>query len=195
MQKPILLTLLFLFFSSTILAQTKPKIKEVGFVANTNGLGATYRFGHKESVWKIRLMVNDLSNERLGIGNTTFEFENFNVGIHFGKEWRKYLSNKLAFRYGLDLGFEYENNIETRTGAITDGIYKVDYSYPKTLMTGTVGFLYDVSDKLIFGIEALPRVGFSFDTYKYETANGPTRNSTTTHRRSFDLGVSLAFRF
>ena len=110
MKKLIPTTLLFCLYHTFLFGQTESQVREVGFLVNTHGIGTTYRFGNQESLWNIRLMVNELDFNEFTGPTGLVEEKRLNMGIHFGREWRKQKMSKLTIRYGMDVGFEYENN-------------------------------------------------------------------------------------
>jgi len=176
-------------FSQVItFAQTEPqKLQEFSLDIQGRGLGTTYRWGQKESLWSVGIKFNTLFEDNEGFGNT--DNKNLNIGIYLGREWRKSLTERLTFRYGLGVGYEYGDYRTDIINLPNPDLTAYEYSESSVLATGTLGIMYNISEKFFIGIEARPNLGFSFQR------DNLSSNNKTTHIRSIPIGLNFGLKF
>ena len=207
----ILLGTAMLLFTATH-AQEKQKIQEVGFVfRNLDSFGATYRIGNTNSVWRLTAMTvgwNSTESEsgfqNPGVGNSNeTESSRFNMDLGIGREKRISIVENLDFRLGVEAGFGYGINNNTSkimdsTGAIIAD-NKAELESIRVRLSGIAGVNYNVKDKLIIGLEILPRVAYNTNQ-STQTSDGEEPVEASSNTISANLGLnsatlSLAYRF
>jgi hypothetical protein len=134
------------------------RIKEVGLTFyNLDGFGITYRIGKQNAVW--RFNTGFASGGRTYIGDNTNS--SFQIGASAGREWRKELTEKLDFRYGFDVQYNYSKR--TNEGNF-NGFPLENIFYTSSGGVGAViGFNYEISSSLFIGAEILPFVNFNYN--------------------------------
>lgn len=155
MMKNILFALIILTAATSLSAQEKKRIKEVGFIFyNFDGFGLTYRIGNEKSVWRFNSVF--LSGGQYSSDRTN---KLFGFGLNSGREWRTAITEKLDFRYGVDLFFNYRKNIYEGNYMNQD---KKDESISNSGGLNIVlGFNYSISSSIIVGIEVLPYISYN----------------------------------
>lgn len=170
----------------------KTKIKEVGATTTslTNSFGLTYRVGNEKMVWRFNMSSGAYSylNDNQSIESRTSK--NVNVSGKIGLEFRKPVTEKLAFRYGFDIGVAYGKN--TRETAF-DSVQ----IYPRaieqinsgmfTALYGVLGVNYDITEYVVIGAEVAPYFGVDFKKQSTLYTDGSTEESKPT---SFGAGIS-----
>ena len=108
---------LFLFltivFSNVFAQENSGKVKEVGLVfSNLNSFGIRYKCGNEKSLFRITALtingsdMNSSSSANSLNGNSTNTSTNpansLSLGLNFGFEIRKHISEKIFLFYGID---------------------------------------------------------------------------------------------
>jgi len=199
--KEFLLILFTTVFVCSINAQETTKRKEVGILfSNLDNFGLSYKFGNSNSVWRINTSLISGENSNRNEGNFEIRQKSIGFSLMFGKEFRKTITEKLEFRFGADLSFDYENNeTESNDDFSQNNNFlskRITYSPGVNLV---VGFNYLISESILLGIELLP--GFNYITgTASETL--PNNNEIKTDISGFNYNVSsssalltMAYRF
>jgi hypothetical protein len=167
----LVLTISLSFYST---AQDNPKQKEVGLVfSNFDNFGITYRFGNNKSLWRINALLINGNNSTRTTDSLSITNEGAGIGVQFGKEFRKKISNSIELRYGLDLAFNYRKS----SRIVEDGsIFNSDSDIISTTYTPSIklviGLNYVFNDNFLIGAELLPYFSYtSGKTKKYDFNN------------------------
>ena len=103
-----LFSIVLLISVLTIQAQEKDKVKEVGLTFyNLDGFGLTYRLGNENAVWRFNSLFFGTTDQS---GNNSNNNKSIGLGSSLGREWRKAMTDKLDFRYGVDVFYNYRKN-------------------------------------------------------------------------------------
>lgn len=172
--------MLLLIMSAKTYAQETYKTKEVGIVFSSfDYFGITYRTGTNKSLWRFQsLYLNNYSKNEL---SDSLDYKNngfgFNLGI--GKEFRKKLSDRFEFRYGVDISLRYSQSDYTYDDKT---IRNRDHNRStKAYLPGlrlVLGLNYSINEKVLIGAELLPGITYSFG-----------------HSTRFDHGSDITYEF
>lgn len=193
-------SLFVLLLAIASFAQDSEKVKELGLIfTDFDQYGITYRFGNEQSVWRLNAL-NSVSSSRINDQfNALTSNNSLDLGASIGREKRKPLSEKLEFRYGIDIGFsfsKYKNEFENKL----DGFVRTNTQLIYTPSAGLVlGFNY-LTKHLIIGAEVNPNIGYTYIESTSEDSNsiGNSRNITDgidTSFDSFNALISVVHRF
>ncbi|MDH5474264.1 MAG: hypothetical protein OEX22_01085 [Cyclobacteriaceae bacterium] len=161
MKKTILLSLV-LATSVQLFSQQKAQQKEVGLAFQSlNGFGLTYKTGTNKSLWRFNTLFVSGGNLSEESDSSSFEDNSLAVGFKFGKEFRKEIFEKLEFRYGTDVSFnyrlsKYENNDRTSI----DQDWKRSRETFESGINLLVGLNYLISNDFIIGAELMPHLTY-----------------------------------
>ena len=162
-----------------------------------NYFGLTYKTGNQKSLWRFTtLVINGNYNENTANDHTDSQSRN-GIGLEFGKEFRKPITDKLDFRYGADLSFSYSYRYSKSSISETVAHY---YTPGMNLV---LGFNYSLSNHFIIGAELLPYFNYSIgkENLDKENSDGSITNiSKTSKSISYGLSnssamLSLMYRF
>ena len=198
--KKVLFTTLAVAFSLLVMAQEKTKQKEVGLsFSNLDQFGIIYKVGDEKALWRfnaVSLGGSERKSENLLDSESEDTSNSFGFGLGVGREFRKVIANSLEFRYGLDLRYNY-SKYENQND---NSVYNSDSKTNRLGLDFVVGLTYDISDKLVFGAELSPGVGYSIS--KQTTKNSDGDISAKSETKNFSYGLSnssaqltLAYRF
>jgi len=178
--------------------EIKPKTvkqHEIGLasnIANLSNMSFIYRIGKPTAMWRLGLVNIVNANQKVTDENTLSNNTNTSIGIGIGKEFRKFTSDKLEFRFGGDLIFHYSSNQSLRENTET---------YSKNFQSGisaVLGFNYLFNKHLIFGVEVLPKVIYEITrTTRQDDSYGNhiiERKGFTTRLSNQSVLLSLAYR-
>lgn len=199
--KKTLLILLTATFSLTITAQEKTKQKEIGISFNNlNNFGLTYKFGNSKSLWRINTLLisgvnNNNSRDSLEINRNSIGFT-----LKFGKEYRKEITEKLEFRYGVDLSFGYrKSKYDYNDKSIVNNDMLDEKLTYRPGINFILGFNYLISKDILIGAALLP--GFNY-IIGISNSLGSSNEVITSETSGFDYGLSntsallsLSYRF
>jgi hypothetical protein len=209
--KKLLLVLLVLSLTFSISAQQSKKIKEVGIVfSDLDNFGFSYKTGTDRQLYRFNALF--LSGSKFNVENdfgdnynSTYDVSNqdnvFGFNVSVGKEFRKSLSSRVDFRYGLDLSFNMRNTTDKNTYINSQSVLELRSNKTSTYQPGVnlvLGLNYRLSDQFVLGAEVLPYFGYEFgerkttiDSDEYvQKISGYSFNLS-----SSSLLLSLAYRF
>jgi hypothetical protein len=186
-------------------AQTKEKVKELSLNSRSfNSYGFSYRVGSSKGLWRLNSFTSGLSSRR----NKSERAESFNrslsVGLGFGREYRKPISDKFEFRYGADLTFQYNHFYSEGKWLVSPLNYSENRQ--RSIIPGlslVLGFNYLLTEQWIVGVEWNPGVFYEFSRFEFEGVafDGVISKETTNARglnyqlSNNNLVISLAYRF
>lgn len=176
MKKSITL-IIFTLVSIAASSQETTKQKEIALsFSNFYDYGITYSFGNSNSLWRISTAY--LGQQKTTTNYPTYDFENNHIGIglSFGKEFRKPLTEKLLLRYGTEISFSFSNDHQIYQSNDNEQILYT----PGIRLLG--GFVYKLNDD--FGVGALLLPFFSYKTGK------SISNDVESDISGFDYGFS-----
>jgi len=176
--KKFLLFLLVIVFAMNLYAEEPKKVTEIGLTTTRplyNSYNLTMKFGNERSVFRISsLSLSEYTRNENDIrisGNDTLSVDDYDLSASLafaiGKETRKEIDKNFEFRYGVDFTFAYSSRIN-------DTNYDTTYtSYGKrnTWSPGfqlVLGFNYVLKDRIVFGVEFLPKLYYSYSRYDFE---------------------------
>ena len=179
-QKTIVLAI-SLLVAVHIYAQDFTKQAEVGLsFSNLNAYGLTYRFGNDRSLWRVNSSLIDLQAYEEKNTHNTAEVKKIDVLASFGKEFRKKITNKLSFRYGLDASMEYRHSrIEylSELNADNNNLRKEESYIPGLNLI--CGLLVEYKKHFIIGFELLPGASYTMTKQDQESKHWPTVSRET----------------
>lgn len=203
MQKGIIVAVIVIL-SATAFAQEneKVRVKEVGLTFyNFDGFGITYRVGKENALWRFNT----------GFGNGIQEYagdnvrSNFSIGTNVGREWRKEVTSKLDFRYGVDLQYSFATNSNENSNLTNVSENKNVLHFGG--INVVLGFNYEISKSVFIGAELLPFFGINYsesESYS-EFADqfgivNITQSESSTYSNRFGIQnnsalLSVAYRF
>ncbi|PKQ61627.1 hypothetical protein BZG01_18965 [Labilibaculum manganireducens] len=198
--RKLILTGLAIAFGLLAMAQEKTKQREVGLsFSNLDQFGIIYKVGDEKALWRfnaVSLGGSENKSENLLDSESEDTRNSFGFGLGFGREFRKVIATSLEFRYGLDLRYNY-SKYENQND---NSVYNSDSKTNRLGLDFVVGLTYDISDKLVFGAELSPGVGYSIS--KQTTKNSDGDISAKSETKNFSYGLSnssaqltLAYRF
>jgi hypothetical protein len=176
--KKFLLFLLVFTFAMNLCAEEPKKITEIGLTTSRplyNSYNFTLKFGDERSVIRISsLSLSDYMrniNENRIIGNDTLSIGDSDLSTSFafalGKEIRKEIDRNFEFRYGLDFTFSHSLRIDDTNYDTTYTFHSKQNSWSPGLQL-VLGFNYVLKDRIVFGVEFLPKLYYSYSRYDYE---------------------------
>ena len=163
--KKALFLVMCVFMSYFTMAQENVKQKEVGVVfSSLNQFGLTYKTGNDKSMWRFNTLF--LSGSKMDYTGDNYENSQSTTGfgVKIGKEYRVKTAERLEFRYGADLSFNYSYNKyfeENKAQGYGRMREETRYSPGVNLV---LGLNYLISENLILGAEALPYFTYTFGT-------------------------------
>lgn len=133
---------------------------------NLDEFGLMYKFGNQKAMWRINLL--SISKDKFEKSGTINDLEDIRKGFEFsfGREYRKILTPELELRYGLDFFYEKVSK-EIGKELSYDDVLRSCVDEESSRFSGfqfVLGLNYNISEKLILGVEALPRWGWRKDT-------------------------------
>ncbi len=187
------LFILFCFsMSYTLMAQETVKQKEIGLVfSNLDNFGLTYKTGTEKSLWRFNTLFisgNNLDNIADSQENKQ---SNMGFGVRIGKEYRKALADKLAFRYGADLSFSYNKSTQEYTNkAIVNNERKLERTTYQPGINFVFGLNYELSDQFVLGVELLPNFSYITGTAVDKNFSYPNDEELKSDIVGFNYGLS-----
>lgn len=221
--KKLCLCLCAIILTSSLIAQEKRKEVSIN-LSSSDSYGISYRFGTAKSLWRLNLLsssidIYDSQNEREfefsngqenNIDYYEYDNSNYGIGISIGKEFRNTVANKVEFRYGFDIGFNYNHrtseSINSYNNSTDLSVYKSKYNFYTPSINGVIGFNYLLNKHLALGIEVLPKISYRIGSettirnYDEESNIEDDRSENSSSLFSFDLNnnsarLSIAYRF
>ena len=196
--KKLALSLFAVTFALIVVAQEKPKIKEVGIVfSSLDNFGLSFKIGHEKSVWRFNTILIDVGNMEETMDSAVSKVSSVGFGFGFGKEYRKNVAYNFELRYGADLSLRYihskseqtnrgNNSLRTRT------LYEPRFNF-------VFGFNYIIKEQFIIGAEILPYFSYTFGSMDTDYGNDIVKKTDISQ---FDFGLSntsimlsLGYRF
>lgn len=181
--KKMVIVFAVLFVSAIGMAQGDKPVKELGVVFyNGDTYGMTYRFGSETSLWRLNAVsIEGNASETVQEGLTATA-NNFGFGFSFGKEFRKYINNNVAFTYGADVSY-----INYRTRSESNYTETYQYDVTKKTVRSIPGFnlVFGMNFKFhdfIIGAELKPSI-----QYISLTEDDTSEGSDPAHRETTDL--------
>ena len=179
--KAIYLSLIFSFLTITTYSQDKVKAKEVGITfRNVNVFGLTYRVGNEKALWRFTVLNLGGSNSENFNSNT--RYSSWGGGWQIGREYRKELTEKMQFRYGLDLFANYSMNKTKQNIQLGPSQETENETYSGGIGI-VLGLNYLINESFLVGVEVLPSVTYQEN---YSTFTGGTSSTNT----GFNYGLS-----
>lgn len=182
-----------LAMSFGVVAQEVGRTKEVGitFVGMDN-FGITYRTGSDNALWRFNSLFargRDLQSE-----SSAEERESTHTGFgaSFGREYRQPVNEKLVFRIGADLSFDYlqtKDNYIYPTDSTSNTFIRERTTFSPGIMM-VIGLNYRIDDHFLIGAEMLPFV--KYITGKETGLNNRLSDGTTVESdlSGYDFGIS-----
>jgi len=181
-----------------VVAQEKPKIKEVGIVfSNLENFGLSFKIGKEKALWRINTLLIDGGNLEETMDSVVSKTSSIGFMFGVGREYRKTIAKNLELRYGADLSFrflknklDFNDNENTRLSTRT-------YYEPRFNLV--FGFNYVIKEQLIIGAEILPYFSYTFGSMVEEFSDDDKRE-TDISRIDYGLSntsimVSVGYRF
>jgi len=162
--KKLILLLVCVSMSYVLIAQETVKQKEFGVVfSNLDRFGLTFKIGNDKSLWRFNSLVLSGSDRDYIDASFDNEQRNAGFGVSVGREYRKKATEKLEFRYGADLSFNYSYSKLTTTDKtnLNAGRLSEQTTYSPGINL-VLGINYLINDNIIIGAEALPY--FTYNT-------------------------------
>lgn len=195
-----ILTLLIAFtISFSAIGQEKEEEgtlkKEFGLTfRNLDEFGFSYKMGRNQAFWRFNtvFLSGNSENQDFEHGDDLNTY-NFGIGLSFGRETRKIITDGLEYRFGIDFSFNYSHS----KGAIRTTSYssyyndKNDYELTKNnLFTPGLnlvfGLNYIIKEHLILGIELMPYISHTFG----KESIGEDYDEKITRHSNFKYGMN-----
>ena len=206
--KKSLLFLLVIVFAMNLFAEEPKKITEIGLTTTRplyNTYNFTVKFGNEQSLIRISsLSLSEYTIEENGtmiLGNDTLSVSDYDLGASLafavGREIRKEIDKNFEFRYGADFTFAYSSFIDSRDYDTTYTYYRKSKTWSPGLQL-VLGFNYILKDRIVFGVEVLPKLCYSYSRYDYEknyTASDENDIYETEYRYYWNFNISTLALF
>lgn len=196
--KKLVLSFFALAIAILIVAQEKPKTKEIAIVFNNlDNFGLSFKIGRENALWRINTMIIDGGNMEETMDSVVSKTSSIGSMFGVGREYRKTIAKNLELRYGADLSFRYQQN-------------KLDYNDNENARVSTrtfyeprfnlvFGFNYVIKEQLIIGAEILPYFSYTFGSMVDEL-NDDDKIERDISGIDYDLSntsilVSVGYRF
>lgn len=197
--KKILFLSCFCILSVFVLAQEKTNVKEVGLAfSGLNSFGLTYRLGKENALWRFNALAIGGNQETQDLDSMMWDNMRNELSISIGREFRSEIAEKLIFRYGLDLNYNYQRSESDREETNRNGTTFKNYNLRLVNNYGVrfvLGLNYKLSDNIILGAEILP--DFSYRKGEIEEVRETTnqfQSSSNLNRKGdisgFNYGLS-----
>jgi len=196
--KKLALSLFAFTIAIFVVAQEKPKIKEVGIVfSNLENFGLSFKIGKEKALWRINTLLIDGGNLEETMDSVVSKTSSIGFMFGVGREYRKTIAKNLELRYGADLSFrflknklDFNDNENTRLSTRT-------YYEPRFNLV--FGFNYVIKEQLIIGAEILPYFSYTFGSFVDEFSDNDNRE-TDISRIDYGLSntsimLSVGYRF
>lgn len=200
--KKLMLGMIALIMSANTFAQETSKTKEVGIVfSNFDYFGITYRTGTNKSLWRFQSLYLNNNNSNFLSDSLDQKSKTNGFNISIGKEFRSQLTDKINFRYGVDISFGYSQNSQTYDDkTITN---RDDVRSSKIYSPGlqfVLGLNYLVNEKVLIGAELLPGITYNFgQSSEFDYYSGTTIEFDSTEFiygfNNYAARLSIIYRF
>jgi hypothetical protein len=190
--KKSLLIFLGLSMSCFLMAQESVKQKEIGLVFyNLDNFGLTYKIGTEKSLWRFNTLFLSGSNVEETTDMVEKKSKSMGFGIKFGKEFRKDIVEDLAFRYGIDLSFNYQKSkLEYDPKPTNSSFVSNERTTYRPGINLVFGLNYAINDKIVIGGEILPGFTYISGEITEKRSNGYNVEETKTDLSGFNYGLS-----
>ena len=196
--KKLVLSLFAFTIAITIMAQEKPRIKEIGIVfSNLDNFGLSFKIGKEKALWRINTMLIDGGNLEETMDSVVSKTSSIGFMFGVGREYRKAIAKNLELRYGADLSFRYtKNKLDFNANENTRLSTRTFYEPRFNLV---FGFNYVIKEQLIIGAEILPYFSYTFGSMVEEFSDDDKRE-TDISRIDYGLSntsimLSVGYRF
>jgi hypothetical protein len=185
--KKVCLMALSLIATLQLSAQEKPRTQEAGIVfSNLNNFGLTYRIGSEQALWRFNALMVNGRNFNLYGDSTDYFNSQFATSLSVGREYRRPITEKLSFRYGVDLSASFRTQRQERDDkTVNNNDLTNSQSIISPGINAVLGFNYSISEELLLGVEMLPYV--AYDILIAESSGNTAQN---TSRGEFSYGLS-----
>lgn len=196
--KKLVLSLFAFTIAIFVVAQEKPKIKEVGIVfSNLDNFGLSFKIGKEKALWRFNTMLIDGGNMQETMDSVVSKTSSIGLMFGVGREYRKTIAKNLEMRYGADLSFRYlKNKLDFNDNENTRLSTRTYYEPRFNLV---FGFNYVIKEQLIIGAEILPYISYTFGSFVDEFSDNDNRE-TDVSRIDYGLSntsimLSVGYRF
>lgn len=195
--KKLVLSLFAFTIAILIVAQEKPKIKEVGIVfSNLDNFGLSFKIGKEKALWRINALLISGGNSERTKDTIVSKDNSFGFGIGIGREYRKTIAKNFEFRYGADLSFSYHHQKSELKFSENSTFSTTIHYVPR--INFVLGFNYVIKEQFIIGAEILPYISYTFGSSVDE--NSTEKTETDFSRIGYGLSntsimVSVGYRF
>lgn len=179
-----------ILMSLSIMAQEKPKQKEIGITfMNLDNFGLTFKTGNEKSLWRFNTLLISGNNMDELSDSLDRKIRNIGFKIMMGKEWRKVIVKNFEMRYGVDLSFRYNSSDYEYNDKTINDYDRLDKSTIYEPGINLVfGFNYVLNDHLVIGAEVLPN--FSYMTGTSTNTSFRDDNILESDVSGFNFGIS-----
>lgn len=197
--KKILILIAALLVTFNLYAEKAEKITELGLIT-TRPLYSSYNFTMKYGTESSLLRFNAFSLGNNIYKSTSYDIavsdtsigtdldHNFGFAVAIGRELRKEISQKLVFRYGLDINFSYSYDTDRYDRDTTYYSYRESHQFAPGVNL-VLGMNYELNDHVVIGVEFLPYINYTYYWYRNQ-AGAPTSTTDLDYRRySFFHGL------
>jgi hypothetical protein len=142
--------------------------KEVGIeFRNLDYFGVTYRTGTEQALWRISgFSIGASKDESYGSGTVIYTSSSAGVSLQFGREFRKAITDKFQFRYGLDLSYSYTVTSSNYDSPSSHTKLTVGVSRPGVV--GVLGANVLINEHFLVGAELQPQISYKIGHQKEE---------------------------
>ena len=196
--KKLVLSLFAFTIAIFVVAQEKPKIKEVGIVfSNLDNFGLSFKIGKEKALWRFNTLLIDGGIQEETMDSVVSKTNSIGFGFGIGREYRKTIANNFELRFGADVSFRYLNQKSEFNDS--ENIRSSTRRYYEPRFNLVFGFNYVIKEQFIIGIEILPHLSYTFGSTADEISNDD-KIETDISRIDYGLSntsimLSVGYRF
>jgi hypothetical protein len=186
------LSTLFMFFMAfvpIIIAQDNAKVKEIGVITSDfSNAGIIYKAGTERALWRVGIleMSGNKRTSESGLEGNLVSASNLNVQFSVkafaGREKVNHLTNKLTFRVGADLSFQYSDS-KSKLNSINNSYQDINYLERESSskryepgINGIAGITYEFEGPISFGVEWNPYFRYTIIKQKSDEEKATVKN-------------------
>ena len=198
--KKLVLSLFAFTIAIFVVAQEKPKIKEVGIVfSNLDNFGLCFKIGKEKALWRINTLLIDGGNLEETMDSVVSKTSSIGFSFGVGREYRKKIAKNFELRYGADLSFRYLNQKSELNDNENNSSRTRTRTYYEPRFNLVFGFNYVIKEQFIIGAEILPYFSYTFGSIENEFSDNE-KLGTDISRIDYGLSntsimLSVGYRF
>jgi hypothetical protein len=191
----IIVVLVFMQYSS-VAQEANSRIRELGINLSGSTFGIRYKTGNENNLFRVTLLSLSGSTSKYKSASNNESISNSQgLGLNFGFEKRKFVSDNLNIYFGSDLLTSYQRHISKNVNP-TQTYTDLSFSTGLGLL---LGFNFKISSKINISSEIMPSISYSTSKSTSEYNNGTTIKTSSTGfnygLRTDGVNLTLSFNF